>query len=457
MKNKVSPVFSILMCVYNHTELLEIAIRSVLDQSEASWELLILDNSDLNKDVSWKILNQFAEQEDRIHIFRNDRNEGWAKGTAQLLKYASGIYMTFLAADDFLLPDVLREVRKETDLEEPDIVWVGNGFYQYTDHKLTKMGQSVLEQKKVLTGKQASHIKNIMEYTFYNSMFHYEKISFLQKNGIDFFEPYYGDCVGMTKAMAEAEKMLILNREVYGLIANTSQTREKYFWDCADYIFISQWNCIKNAYIRDGYFSFKDARFCAIAVLRAVTGSIAALFGGAVCINQEMNPVDKSLEERFRQTEELLQHPAVWEMILLYGRFEYEEEILGLLSIQCAGLECAGEDVSKIRQPQKWLGLLLKQNEMMSCRERMDGFVKILTDENNIGLMGMGVFLQYVNSLSDTEIRSYMDSIQKILQLYDKWKQLFAEKVFSEFQREHKFTGQSKIELAAFCKYILEN
>ena len=47
--------FSVLMCVYNKTELLEYAIRSVREQSEHSWELLILDNSE----------NSYAKQRDR--------------------------------------------------------------------------------------------------------------------------------------------------------------------------------------------------------------------------------------------------------------------------------------------------------------------------------------------------------------------------------------------------------
>ena len=92
--------FSVFMCVYNKDELLEHAIASVLEQSETSLELLILDNSDSNREKTWSILSEISEKDFRVKIFRSSENVGWAKGASLLLKQASGRYMTFLAADD---------------------------------------------------------------------------------------------------------------------------------------------------------------------------------------------------------------------------------------------------------------------------------------------------------------------------------------------------------------------
>lgn len=104
--------FSVFMCVYNHTELLQQAINSVLQQSEPSFELLILDNSDHNREKSWQLLTENSKQDLRIRIFQSGENVGWAKGASILLEKAQGKYMTFLAADDFLLPEALAEVKK---------------------------------------------------------------------------------------------------------------------------------------------------------------------------------------------------------------------------------------------------------------------------------------------------------------------------------------------------------
>ena len=449
-EDKSLPVFSILMCVYNQTDLLDHAILSVQNQQEMSWELLILDNSDSNRDVTWGILEQYAVNDSRIHVFRNSRNEGWAKGTAWLMDHVSGMYLSFLAADDFLLPDALGGVKQCIEQEAPDIVWVGNGFYQYGPNGIVEAGDSVLPYRIVLAGRKASNIKCIMDNTFYNSMFHYEKVSFLRKCGIDFYDPFYGDCVGMTKAMAEPNKMLILDQKVYGLVANTSQTRGKYFWDGIQYIFVPQWNCIKDAYKRDAYFSFQEARFCAIAVLRGITRELEALLGGAVCMDKEMNPTERDSNERWMQAKTILQHPVIQGLIQLYGRFEYESVILELFS---------GKFMEQYGM-QDWLGLLLDLAGKLpdiEYAEAIRRFTKILTHEENTGMMGMGMFLQYVNTLSDPQRAEQLDSIQKILQIYGDWKELFACKVYSEFCRECTLEGQNRIELAAFCKYILEN
>ena len=72
-------------------------------------------------------------------------------------------------------------------------------------------------------------------------------------------------------------------------------------------------------------------------------------------------------------------------------------------------------------------------------------------------MMGMGMFLQYINTLTDLQIERQIDGIQKVLQIYGKWKDLFVEKVYSEFNRRCELEGQNRIELAAFCRYILEN
>lgn len=69
-----SPFFSILMCVYNNIEFLEKSINSVLQQKEPSFELLILDNSDVNRKQSQEALMEISNRDKRIEIFQNQEN-----------------------------------------------------------------------------------------------------------------------------------------------------------------------------------------------------------------------------------------------------------------------------------------------------------------------------------------------------------------------------------------------
>jgi len=236
--------------------------------------------------------------------------------------------MTFLAADDFLLPDILKKIRVEIETTLWDIIWVGNGFYQYRDRNLEKLGQSVLEEKIYISPNSAANIRRIMENTFYNSMFHYERVEFLRENNIDFYVPYYGDCAGMVQAMTVAKNMLVLNEEGYGLTSNTSQSRGTFYWDGEEHIFEPQWKSIRGMYRKEGYFSFLDARYCAMSILKNEIGNMKSLSKGAICVDKEMNRKEINEEQRFLQIQKVLESPIIQEMVQFYGRLEYEEEIL---------------------------------------------------------------------------------------------------------------------------------
>lgn len=460
MKNEMRCMFSMLMCVYNSVDLLDTAIGSLLCQGETSWELLILDNSDTNQAVSWPLLEDYAKKDSRIQIFQSSKNVGWAKGSALLLQNASGKYVSFLAADDFLLPDALAEVRKKIDKEDPEIVWVGNGFYQYMDGNIENTGKSVLPQSVVIRQKSASNIRFIMEHTFFNSMFHYTKIDFLKDIQVDFYEPYYGDCVGMTKALTEAEKMVILDFEVYGLVSNTSQTRGKYSWDCEQYIFNHQWECIKEACVRDGFFSFQDMRYCSMAIVRSHIANIYALLNGCVCMDKDMNPLTKTFSERFLQLKKVLEDATMHEMIQFYDRFGYEKQILDILLTSCRKYPDANSVLVFETSESGWLGSLLELKMYTDCTDRekiLKKYLGILTDDCNTGMLGIGEFLQYVNGFSEIELADYINQIQIVLKRYEDWKNVFVSNLFAKFRERQPLKGQSRVELAACCKYFLNN
>ena len=118
------PIFSIIMCTYNDTSLLNIALNSVISQEFENWELIILDNSD-KSDLPWKMICNASNIDSRIHCIRGKENVGWAKGASICLEYTKGQYMTFLAADDFLSNDALNSINTQIEHYNPDIVWVG--------------------------------------------------------------------------------------------------------------------------------------------------------------------------------------------------------------------------------------------------------------------------------------------------------------------------------------------
>lgn len=483
------PLFSILMCVYNKTQLLRESMESVLSQEESSFELLVLDNSDSNREHTWEILSELPQRDSRIKIFRSDKNIGWAKGVSVLLAKASGRYMTFLAADDVLLPGALTKVRREIQEYGPDIVWVGNKFYEYhqispastprpgdmykkrdteaaffCNGTLKELGESVPFKKQVLRTRHAVNIKNVMEHVFYNSFFHYEKIEFLKKADIDFFDSGYGDCAGMTKAMAEAECMVILDQAVYGLTANTSQSRGTFYWNGDQYIFSRQWESIKHACIRDSYFSFQELRYCAATILKNQMGNIHSMAEGCKCVDRQMNLVHRDGLERLLQMKQVLENSSIQEMLPFWGRFEYEQEFL--TSVEKLFESYPPED-KQIFLQSGWLGKLIEagyslQNGRLQRKQGMsaqdlEGFQHALTAPENGAMFGMGLFLQMADQTGDDVLLEKREVFQTVCKAYQNWKDRYVELVWNDISQGGRLAGNGKVELAAFCKYVLDN
>lgn len=457
--------FSILMCVYNKTEILEKAVNSVLEQSETSWELLILDNSDENREKTWGMLTEISNRDGRIKIFKSSENTGWAKGASILLEQASGKYVTFLAADDFLLPEALALVKKAAKGNHPDILWVGNKYYEIEGAEFREFGESVPFPPKQIERRHAENIKYVMQHVFYNSFFHYENVEFLKREHIDFFDSGYGDCAGMTRALALADKMVILDKAVYGLTANTSQSRGTFYWDGDQYIFSEQWRSITQAYLRDGYFSFGDLRYCAMAILKNELGNIHSMAEGCKCVNRYMNPVSADAGKRLQQIKQILENDTIQEMAQFMGRLDYEQEIL--MAVEKIFELCPQTERESLVQQSGWLGKFLEAGYCltpMGLRKKQDinisdvtAYMQALTDPGNSSIFGMGIFLKTADSMKEDVFLESRECLKEIIRVYNDWKNVFVQGIWNGIGNGGELTGNGKVELAAFCKYILDH
>lgn len=98
------PLFSILIANYNNSATLLKAVDSVRNQSYQNWEIVIVDDgsSDQSKDIYAAL-----EKDDKISIFRNEKNMGCGYTKAICVEKAKGVICGFLDPDDRLLPEAL--------------------------------------------------------------------------------------------------------------------------------------------------------------------------------------------------------------------------------------------------------------------------------------------------------------------------------------------------------------
>lgn len=107
-----SPKVTVLMPVYNGETYLPEAIQSILNQTFADFEFLIIDDG--STDSSWNILNNFNDS--RIRLVKNNQNIGITKTLNKGLQLAKGDYVARMDADDRCFPERLQ--RQKTFLDE---------------------------------------------------------------------------------------------------------------------------------------------------------------------------------------------------------------------------------------------------------------------------------------------------------------------------------------------------
>ncbi len=111
----IMPEITVIVPVFNSEAYLEDCIKSVLDQSFADWELLLIDDGSIDK--SNEICSSFVARDNRIKLIVKS-NEGVSAARNAGLEYAQGKYVIFLDADDELYDDALSslyDIAEKTD------------------------------------------------------------------------------------------------------------------------------------------------------------------------------------------------------------------------------------------------------------------------------------------------------------------------------------------------------
>src|SRR3990172_2066353 len=96
---------TVLMPVYNGEPYLASAVESILGQSFADFEFLIIDDG--STDRSCEIVRGYADP--RIRLLRNSSNRGVIATLNRGLEEAHGEYLARMDADDISLPDRLAQ------------------------------------------------------------------------------------------------------------------------------------------------------------------------------------------------------------------------------------------------------------------------------------------------------------------------------------------------------------
>jgi len=155
---RIMPRVTIGLPVHNGENYLDIAVRSILDQTFEDFELILSDNA--STDGTAAICERHAAADRRVRYHRFDRNMGAAHNFNHLVDLAQGDYFKWAAHDDVCGPEYLAHCVEMMDAD-PNVVLChtrsaridtqGNqdGVYDYgvrydTDHPCDRFGDLVV-------------------------------------------------------------------------------------------------------------------------------------------------------------------------------------------------------------------------------------------------------------------------------------------------------------------------
>lgn len=100
MKVTEQPLVSVLMTSYNREQCIANSIESVLESTYTNFEFIIVD--DCSTDKSYEIAKQYAEKDERIRVYRNEKNLGDYPNRNVAASYAKGKYLKYNDSDEEL-------------------------------------------------------------------------------------------------------------------------------------------------------------------------------------------------------------------------------------------------------------------------------------------------------------------------------------------------------------------
>lgn len=133
-----SPLFSIIIPVYNVEEFVHQAISSVLSQDFQDYEIIVIDDG--STDESSEICFNLAQKHSQISLIKK-KNGGLSDARNYGLKIAEGEYIIFLDSDDYwdkqnVLSEVSRIIKRNNS---PDLI-----IHSYQTQNINTLGKNNL-------------------------------------------------------------------------------------------------------------------------------------------------------------------------------------------------------------------------------------------------------------------------------------------------------------------------
>lgn len=126
-----TPAISVIVPIYNASQSLQRCVESILVQTFADWELILVDDG--SRDNSGSLCDDYAATDPRIRVIHKP-NEGVAATRRRGIEAARGVYCIQIDSDDWVEPTMLEELYATAQREGVDVV-ICDFYYDYGGRK----------------------------------------------------------------------------------------------------------------------------------------------------------------------------------------------------------------------------------------------------------------------------------------------------------------------------------
>jgi len=199
MTNYTEPKVSVIMPTFNRAQpFLPLAIDSVLKQSYANFEFIIVD--DASTDNTSQVIKKFADARIIYNHSQENHGEYWATNHAVTL--ARGQYLTWIHSDDIMAPLSL-ELRVKELVQNPDIDFVHGNIIKIDKNgkELESIMASDLSKDQLLREYLRTPINGESQELVHHLTVMMRTEFFSKTGGFDESLPFAGDIDWLLKAI----------------------------------------------------------------------------------------------------------------------------------------------------------------------------------------------------------------------------------------------------------------
>ena len=140
----MNDLVSIIIPSYNSEKFISDAIQSVQKQSYLHWEILVVD--DCSNDKTVEIIQNFMEDDHRIHLIRLQKNSGAGIARNTALAEAKGRYIAFLDSDDIWKTEKLS---KQIEFMQTQDLPFTFSYYEWIDENGNALNKRIEAPQKL--------------------------------------------------------------------------------------------------------------------------------------------------------------------------------------------------------------------------------------------------------------------------------------------------------------------